>query len=194
MEFQKKRGHNRWINNKEQYEALKPVWFRYAPNSAIIYRNKLEDKDDIQQMEHLQQIVSYNEDWTVKLLKLYKTFCADLTWDWTERKREDAKKLTLLKSDYRLITTSDNLDSERVNTNTDSYEIINTFSDPYVRQWALLAMLGCNQGWHWTATDYKNESWEHPFAMVLRWGDQDIQRFWLDKSTNCYICGIKDFI
>ena len=177
---------------REQYEKLKPVWFEYAyaPERAKKYREALKDRDDVEQMAHLQKILAYNPDWTVNIGgDVNKTFCPDLTWNWTRRNVEDAKELATIKSCH-LMTTRNDWDSDEIKKWTDLYKLIHTFSEKYIAQWALIAMLGCDIARCWSATPYKDGTLGP--IRIREWGKDYLGNFWVDSAKNYLVCGFKN--
>jgi hypothetical protein len=177
---------------KENYEALKPVWFEHASQKAKKYRKKLVDAKNVEQMKHLQKILVYNDDKkTIRLPEIDETFCSDLVW-WNSMNRNDSMNLAKSKW-YHLLSDWNDCDSEIDKKKSDWWRLENTFWK-YANQWALFSMLDFDNDRYWTATPYKDEKWKIVSGVVRdrTLGENDCNRGWYYTSYDGRVCGFKD--
>ena len=177
----------------EEYDKLQPAWFEYAPESLKKKREAAKSGDEIELMQWIQNNFSYNVDHTVNILRLNKTFCADITWDNREVSWESAQELEKTNTEwYKLMTDYNDTDTEEEKQQTDWYKLINIFTwnrgDDYVWTRAFGILVWCSDI-YWTATKH-NESNDHALARWLYYGERMVY----ETGVKNMVCGFKDSI
>lgn len=186
------------MNKKEQYKSLQPKWFENASEIAKRYRKVLEYKNNIKQMKYLQSIVSYNENGTMNILPLNKTFCKDIGGKNQTFSHPAAQNLEKENTEgYNLMTDYNETDTKEEREQTDWYKVVNVFSenqwDTIDAMYILRDMAWCNNR-YWTATYYKNEKWEVVWglARLRRLRKSHVSRTWSNTYSTFLVCGFKD--
>jgi len=182
---------------KEQYEKLQPVWFEYAPQSAIKKREELKNSDNVEKMKWLQNNVSYNADHTINIIFLKKTFCEDISWQNKSFNFAQAQELEKINAWwYSLMTDYNDCDTDDEKKNSDWYKVIHIFSngnwDTIEGMKLFRDMTWCNNR-YWTATEYKNDKWEK-IKGVVRYRDLNknyCNSYWYNTNYYNRVCGFK---
>ncbi len=194
--FQKKEEDVSLKEKNNQYESLRPDGLDDAPQITKDYRQKLEDKGNegdeeaVKEMKFFQWKFAYNKDWTVKLLKFKwgKTFCADLTGDWSSKTWSDANALADSKWYHLLSDWNGDWNqwySQGQKEKTDWYTLEKYFGD-YSHTWAITHMLGCAPGWYWTGT---LNSWRARRRLL---SETSCNGFLSDWGELAHVCGFKN--
>lgn len=182
---------------KEQYKQLQPIWFRYAPKSAQKKRKELETADDLEKIEWLKSIISYNRDHTINILPVHKTFCKDISRKGQEYNWIDAKELAESEW-YELGSDYNDSDSPDVKKSSDWYTVVNVFSngnwDTVEGRGWFRDMTWCHDR-YWTATKYKNEKWEESGDLVCNriLNKFNCMRHYKYINLKNLVCGFKPY-
>lgn len=179
----------KWLKLKEQSDVF-PAGREYAPKSAKLYWTALEKKWDIQQIEYLKSIVSYNVDGTMNILPLKKTiFHLDEAMDW------DAANNYLRSNKYigySLLGDYNYLDSPEQKQKTDFFALMNIFNPYGENNWDTMDariifrdMSWCD-GNYWTNTHcITDEEWEElTNAICIRQLSSRLVGIWRNKCDN----------
>lgn len=182
---------------KEQYRQLQPIWFKYAPKSAQKKRKELENAEDLEKMEWLKSIISYNSDKTINILPVNKTFCKDISrkgqrYNWLKAEELAESEWYELGSDYN------DSDSLNVKESSDWYTVINVFSKGNWdtvegRDW-FRDMTWCHDR-YWTSTKHKNEKWKESADLVCNriFNKFNCIRYYKSINLKNLVCGFKPY-
>ena len=182
---------------REQYEELKPAWFKHAPESATAKWEEYTNTDKLEKLQWIHDNVSYNADSTMNIIKLDKTFCEDISGQNKKFSWELAKELENTNTGwYKLMTDYNNCPSDK-KEQTDWYKVINIFSngngDTVEGMELFRDMAWCN-GRYWTPTAYKKSNWIEVSGVALfrKLDKYDCNSYWLNSSYFYRVCGFKD--